>query len=170
MDKIEEKQLKRTVTEFSKGVEAFNKRDYKKADGVFDNLVKQNEQSGHYELQAIQARATVYKNICQSKLNPVTIELESDTDYLFDGIYQLNAGDLETAAERFEYLEKEKFDDPYLHYLMALLYLKKDEPETCLEHLGTAIAKDEFYQVIAHNEPDFGPMFENETFIELISH
>ena len=170
MDQSKDKHLKNVIDEFSKGVEAFNKRQYEEAAGIFDRIVSKHEDSGHYNLEEIRARAKVYINLCQSQLNPVTIELEADEDYLFDGIYRLNTGDLEAAGERFEYLGKKSYDDPYLEYLLALLYLKKEEPEACLEHLGAAINKDSVYKVIAYNEPDFSPFFENEDFVKLIAH
>jgi tetratricopeptide (TPR) repeat protein len=165
----EQKVLEETIAEFTKGVGAFNKRDYKQASDSFDKIIDNDKLDGLYKAQTIQARARVYKNICQSNIKPVEIPLEDNQDYLYDGIYNLNRGNLDAAAERFQYLEDKKYDNPYLHYLMGLLYLKKNNEGKCITHLKAAIEKDKVYRIIAHNEPDFGPLFENEEFVNLLS-
>jgi tetratricopeptide (TPR) repeat protein len=164
----EEKELKAIKNEFSKGVEAFKKQECRQAVETFDRIVDLYKDSEFHSVLGIQTRARAYGKICQSRANPQKVALEEDEDYLFDGIYQMNAGDLDTSLERFRYLDEKKYGDPYLQYLLALLYLKRADSENCLKYLQAAVEADQMYKVIAHNEPDFDPMFENEEFVSLI--
>ncbi len=168
MELKEEKELKRITDEFAKGIKAFNQQSCKDAVVIFGRIVEKYKDSEYYGVLEIQARSKVYKNICMSRANPAKISLESDEDYLYNGIFHLNAGRLENALERFEYLEKKSYSDPYLNYLLAVVYLKKEETDACLDYLKAAVDKDPFYKVIAHNEPDFDPLFEDENFTALI--
>ena len=72
------------------------------------------------------------------------------------------------SLEYFEHLRKNKYKDPYLYYLLSLNHLKKEEIEDSLKYLKMCVDKDEFYKVIAHNEPDFDPLFENDEFKAII--
>lgn len=168
VNQLEEKEMKAITDEFSKGVQAFKKQDCQKAVDIFSQIVDQYKESEYYTVLEVQARARTYRAICLSRANPEKVSLEEDEDYLFDGIYHLNAGNLDTSLERFQYLEKKKYSDPYLYYLMALLYLKREQNGECLQYLKHAISADKVYKIVAHNEPDFDHMFENDEFTSLI--
>lgn len=168
MELHEEKELKSIITDFSKAVEAFKKRTYPQAQELFDKIIVENKTTHIDKVFEICASAKVYRNICEAQINPVKIELSGDEDYLYDGVYHLNAGHLDIALERFLYLEQKNYPDPYLNYLLAILYIKKKETDTSLNYLRKAIQKDSNYQIIAHNEVDFDSLSEHEAFISLV--
>jgi len=168
MELSEEKELREIKAQFEKGIDFIRKRQYQDALPVFEAVTEEFGDSEFYSVTEIESRSKVYKKICEAKIKPVVHQLDNDFDYLNDGIFCLNAGDLDKALERFEQLRQRNYEDPYLDYMFSLLYLKKDDTESCLSHLKNAIEKDEFYRVIAHNEPDFDPLFENQDFTALI--
>lgn len=168
MDKNQEKQLKRITDEFTKGMGLFNKKECQQALKIFSGIIAKYKDSGYYNILEIRARAKVYKKICDARITPVKIELHDDKDYLYNGIFHLNAGEYDKALERFDYLEEKKYDDPFLDFLMSLVHLKLGDMETSMGYLRTAIEKDEFYKVIAYNDPDLDPLSENEEFASLI--
>jgi len=168
MEVREERELKELRETFARGVELFKQRQYKEALSVFAGIVQEYESSEFYSILEIEGRSKVYRKICDAKLNPVKLELNDDKDYLGDGIYQLNIGNLDKALERFNYLKEKNYRDPsYLNYLISLGYLKKGNAEACLNHLEQAIDQDEFYKIIAYNEPDFDSLFENQRYSTL---
>lgn len=168
MEQTEEKQLTAITEEFEKGITAFKKRECQQSVDIFGRIVDTYKGSETESVLEVHARAQVYLKLCESRLKPPAPVLENQEDYLYDGIYHLNAGNLDTAVERFEYLVENNYNDPYLDYLFALVFLKKEDAESCLKHLKDAVEKDDTYKVIAHNEPEFDPMFENEDFVALI--
>jgi len=169
MKKVEEKQLKDITKEFTGGIKLFNEKECRQAAKKFAAIIEKYKDSDYYSILEIQARSKVYRNICEARFDPVKIELHDDKDYLYNGIYHLNTGAIDDALERFNYLEKKKFDDPFLYYLLSLVYLKKDNKKACLNYLKTAIDKDEYYKIIAYNEPDFDSLSENEEFSILLN-
>ena len=164
----EEKKLKLITDEFTKAVQLFNQKDYKKAIEAFDQIVEKYKDSEYYSVLEIQTRSKVYRSISHSQLNPVRIKLSNDEDYLNEGIFNMNAGNIDRALELFHHLEKNKYNDPYLSYLLSIVYLKKEDTEMSLKYLKKCISKDDFFKVIAYNEPDFSPLFENENFLSMI--
>jgi tetratricopeptide (TPR) repeat protein len=167
MELREERELKQIRETFTRGIDLFRQRQYKEALAVFTEIVQEYEDSEYYSILEIEGRSKVYKKICEAQLFPVKIELRDDEDYLFDGIYQLNTGNLDKALERFNYLKEKNYQDPYLIYLLSLVYLKKEDTETCFKYLKQAIDQEEYYKVIAYNEPDFDPLFDNQRYAAL---
>ncbi|NIM18578.1 MAG: hypothetical protein GTO45_41905 [Candidatus Aminicenantes bacterium] len=168
MELREERELKQIHEKFARGIDLFRQRRYKEALAVFAEIVQEYEGSEYYSILEIEGRSKVYRKICEAQLNPVKIELRDDEDYLFNGIYQLNKGNPDKALERFNYLKEKNYQDPYLNYLISLVYLKKEDTETCFNYLKQAIDQDEYYKVIAYNEPDFDPLFENQRYAALV--
>lgn len=168
MELNEEKQLAAIVEEFSAVVQIFAKRNYEKAEKEFDKIIEKYKDSEYYSVLEIHARAKVYKNICRAQLEPVTIELVEDRDYLNEGIFQLNRGDYNKALEALSPLENKGFDDNYVNFLLALVHLKKGHVEASLGYLKKAVEKDKYYKIIAHNDPDFDELFDNDAFKAII--
>jgi tetratricopeptide (TPR) repeat protein len=168
MELSEEKQLKSITEEFTKGVALFRERECQQAFEIFNRIIEEYEDSQYYSVLEIQSRSKFYKVLCHARLNPVKTDDWEDDDYLNDGIFHLNAGNPDKALERFKYLEEKKYSHPNLDYLLSLAHLKKDDNETCLMYLKKAIKSDEFFKVVAYNEPDFEHMFENDEFTEMV--
>jgi len=165
----EEKELKKISTDFSKAILAFHKKDYQNALDLLNNIIDTFKDSEYDSVLEIQGQSKIYKNICHSHLHPVKVVLKSDEDYLNEGLYNLNAGDLDQALKYFQDLEEKKGNtDPYLFYLLALVYVKKENHEIALKYLKKCISKDDFYKIIAHNEPDFEPIADNGEFLSLV--
>lgn len=165
----EEKELNLIRDEFIKAIEMFNKREYGKAREAFQKIVDQYQNSEYYSVLEIHARSKVYQSMADAQLNPIKIELTNDEDYLNEGLYQLNVGDAERALELFQTLEDRKTTDPFVWYLMAIAYQKKGDKEASLNYLKKCIAKDAYYKIIAHNEPEFELMLEDGKFLALVS-
>jgi tetratricopeptide (TPR) repeat protein len=168
MELREERELKQIRETFTRAIDLFRQRQYKAALPVFEEIIQEYEGSQYYSIVEIENRSRVYKKICEAQLNPVKIELHDDEDYLYDGIYHLNAGNPDKALERFNYLKDKEYKDPYLKYLVSLSYLKKEDVDTCLDYLEEAVSQDEYYKIIAYNEPDFDMLVENQRFSALI--
>lgn len=168
MELNEEKELKKAVDDLTEAVKIFRKKDYEKAGNGFERIVEQYKDSEYFSILEIQARAKVYQNICHTQLHPPKVESTSDEDFLNEGIFHLNLKNYDRAQELFESLEKQKFKEPYVNYLLSIVYLKQKDIPASLEHLKNAVHKDESYRIIAHNELDFDELFDNEEFLSIV--
>lgn len=168
MELKEEKELAKIAEEFTEAMQVFSKKDYEKAHDAFDGIIEHYKDSEYYSVLEIQTRSKVYKNICHAQLNPVKSVLETTEDYLNEAVFNLNAGNLENARELLEQLEKKDTDMAYVNYLYSLVYLKMEDIPKMLEHMKKAVETDKFFKIVAHNEPDFDDMFDNEEFVSII--
>jgi len=164
----EDEQLKDITEEYTKGMKVFAKREYSNALKLFDTTIEKYKDTEYFSVSEIKTRVKVYRTICHSQLNPVEIQLETDEDYLNEGVFSLNAGKYDRAIELFDELENRKYKDLYLDYLLSIAYLKKDDIETCLKHLKKCIKKDNFFKIIAYNEPDFEKIFDHDEFRSIV--
>ena len=168
MELSEEKQLANITEEFTRGIGLFRKRECQQSLDVFNRIVEEYKDSQYYSVLEIQGRSKIYKTLCEARLHPVKLELEEEEDYLFDGIYNLNAKKLDIALERFHFLEEKKYKPAYVSYLKSLVYLKKREFPNCLRYLKSSIEADDYFRVIAYNEPDYESLFDNDSFLSMV--
>jgi tetratricopeptide (TPR) repeat protein len=164
----EEKELQAISEEYEKALQSFHKKNYNKAGEAFKKIIETYKDSEFYSVLEIQTRAKVYMSIAQSQMHPVTLKLESAQDHVWEGVYQLNAGNLDKALEHFVHAEKNNYRDAYLYYLMAAAYLRKEDTANALRYVEKCLKKDEHYKVIVYNEPDFESLQQNQDFLNLV--
>ena len=164
----EEKELQTITGEYEKALQLFHKKSYHKADAAFKQIIETYKDSEFYSVLEIQTRVKVHHAITQAQLHPSTIKLDSSQDYVWEGVYQLNAGNTDKAIELFSHAEKENYKDAYLYYLLAAAYIKKDDAANSLRYVEKCLKKDAFYKVIVYNEPDFEPLLQNQDFLNLV--
>jgi predicted Zn-dependent protease len=164
----EEKELQTITAEYEKALLLFHKKSFHKADAAFKQIIETYKDSEFYSVLEIQTRVKVHHAISQAQLHPMTIKLETMQDYIWEGVYQLNAGNTDKALELFNHAEKENNKDAYLYYLIAAAYLKKEDTVNSLRYVEKCLKKDAAYKVIVYNEPDFEPLLQNQDFLNLV--
>ena len=164
----EEKELQAISEEYEKALQLFHKKTYAKAGEAFRKIIETYKDSEFYSVLEIQTRAKVFQSITAAQIHPVTVKLESVQDHLWEGIYQLNAGNTDQALDHFIHAEKNNLRDAYLYYLMAAAYLRKEDTANSLRYIEKCLKKDESYKVIVYNEPDFEPLQQNQDFLKLV--
>ncbi len=168
MSLSEEKELKSINKEYAQAMEVFRKKEFKKAFELFDKIIEKYKDSESYGVQEYIGKSRVYYSVCDSKLNPIKIELTSDEDYLNEGIFNLNKGDFEKAIEYLTKVKNKKGKKAFVNYLLSIIYNKREDPEKSLDFLKKAIEEDDFYKILAYNESDFENLKENEDFLALV--
>ncbi len=164
----EEKELQTISEEYEKALQSFHKKNYAKAGEAFKKLTEAYKDSEFYSVLEIQTRAKVYLSIAQAQTHPVSVKLEGPQDHIWEGVYQLNAGNADSALEHFSHAEKNNYRDAYLYYLMATAYLRKEDTANSLRYVEKCLKKDAGYKVIVYNEPDFEPLQQNPDFQKLV--
>ncbi|MBU4267448.1 MAG: hypothetical protein KJ808_01160 [Acidobacteria bacterium] len=164
----EEKELQAITADYEKALQLFHKKSFGKAGEAFKKIIETYKDSEFYSVLEIPARAKVYQSMASAQTHPKTIKLESAQDYVWEGVYQLNAGAIDKALEFFVHAEKNNYRDAFLYFLMAAAYLKKEDTANSLRYVGKCLKKDELYKVIIYNEPDFEPLFQDQDFLNLV--
>jgi predicted Zn-dependent protease len=164
----EEKELQTITGEYEKALQLFHKKSYHKAEAAFKQIIDTYKDSEFYSVLEIQTRVKVHYAITQAQLHPVTLKLDSSEDFVWEGVYQLNAGNIDKALELFNRAEKENYKDAYLFFLIAVAHLKKEDMDGSLRYVEKCVKKDAAYKVILYNEPDFAPLLQNQDFLNLV--
>ena len=168
MELNEEKQLEKILNDFTAAMQIFSQKDFEKAFEAFKRIEEEYKDSDYYSVLEIQGRVKVYKNICHAQANPVNVELNSDEDYVNESLYNLNAGNYTRALELLQDVGQKGYKHAFVNYLLSIVYLKKQDIPLALEFLGKAVEEDGSFKIIAHNEPDFDLLFENEEFQAIV--
>jgi tetratricopeptide (TPR) repeat protein len=111
-------------------------------------------------------RARMYLAIAEGRLRGKgePIALKSAEDHYQYGIYKLNAGDLEEAQKLLEKAAKLDPESGKISYALAEVACLSGQTEASLEHLKKAIQIDKSFRVLAQNETDFEPLWEDKKF------
>ena len=148
---------------YSQGIKDFRRRDLEKAVSSFESLIEKFP-----EEHELVDRARVYLTICQKSQKKESVNLKTVEDYLFYAQMKINQADYEGAFKLLEKALEFKKEEARIYYLMAIAYVQSNRLEESLEALKKAIQKDKSLAVLAQNETDFGPLWEDKRFKVLV--
>lgn len=167
MSLSEEKEIKAATDSFSEAVVVFNKRDYKKAHSLFEEIVKSHSDSEYFTVLEIVGKAKSYSTMAENQLTKIEEPLKNLEDLLHAVLIRLNGGALTEALELLEKSSKDHGKEAKILYLQALVYARMEQNEKSLEALQQALKADKSLKTIAHNEPDFEKLREDGLFRNL---
>jgi tetratricopeptide (TPR) repeat protein len=111
-------------------------------------------------------RARIYLKICQERIGKSRerTTLKSEDDYFYYSVYKINQGDLEGAAKLLEKARDMAPRDGRAYYLSAEVACLLAQTEESLEFLKKAVHLNKVYGVLAQNEADFQPLWDDKKF------
>lgn len=111
-------------------------------------------------------RARMYVKICQERIGKSRerLSLKTDEDYFYYSVYRINQGDLEGAGKLLEKARDMAPKDGRVYYLSAEVACLQGQIEDCLEYLKKAVHLDKVYGILAQNEADFQPLWDDKKF------
>ena len=109
-------------------------------------------------------RAQIYLAIAQKRTRKETVSLKNLEDHFNYAVYKVNSGDREGALKILEKALDFKTDEAKVHYLTADVLCLLGRVDDCLEALKKAVQKDDLFGVLAQNESDFEPLWEDKRF------
>jgi tetratricopeptide (TPR) repeat protein len=160
-EKAKKDEYQKALAAYAEAIKEFRREKYEKAADMLRAFADK-----HPVEKELVDRARIYISICEAKLKgkgePVSLKTAED-HYQF-GIYKMNAGDYEEAMKLFEKSAKLDPESGKVSYAMADLCCLTGQTEDCLEHLKRAVQIDKSFRVLAQNEPDFEPLWEDKKF------
>ncbi len=109
-------------------------------------------------------RAQIYLSIAQKRPRKETVHLKDFEDHYNYAVYKMNSGDREGALKILEKALEFKKDEAKVHYLIADVLCLLGRADEGLEALKKAVQKDKLFGVLAQNESDFEPLWEDKRF------
>jgi len=113
-------------------------------------------------------RARIYLAIAQKRPRRDAVSLKTFEDHFQYAVYKINQGDPAAALKILEKALEFKTEEGKVHYLMADASVIANDLEPALEYLRKAVQKDKVFAILAQNEPDFAPLWEDKKFRLLV--
>jgi tetratricopeptide (TPR) repeat protein len=149
----------KALAAYGQAMKAFHKGDFEKAASELKSFIEKFP--GDRELVD---RAQIYLAISQKKPKKESVHPKTFEDHFQYGVYKINSGDFEGALKLLEKALEFKTDEAKVLYLIANIHCLMNNPDACLENLKKAVQKDKTMAILALNETDFEPLWEDKRF------
>lgn len=158
-EKIKKDDYQRALADYTQAKKALNRKDYERATELFKAFLEK-----HASESELVDRAQIYLKVCQKQKKVEKVQLKTFNDYYQYSVYKINQGDYKEALKLLEKAQGMKPREGKVIYLKANAYCLMGETEKCLEFLKKAIQMDGFFRILAQNERDFEPIWEDKKF------
>ena len=143
-------------------MEALQRHDYAQAASAFKVLLDRHPTEG-----ALTDRARVYLGLAERELSRRPVQPQTVEERLTAATAALNNGDHEGAEGLARAVLAEDPHQDLALYLLASVQARRGLYDSALSYLGQAIAISPEARAQARFDPDFEPLYENDTFREL---
>lgn len=164
-ERLKKDDYQKALAAYTEALKEFHKGRFEKSAELLHGVIEK-----HPAEREFVDRAKLYLAICEARLKepreipaPKTYE-----DFCHYGVFALNAGRAEEALKLLEKAAKLKPEEAPAHYLSADALTRLNRLEEALEELKKAVQIDKHYKIIAQNESDFEPLWEDKKFKLLI--
>jgi tetratricopeptide (TPR) repeat protein len=158
-EKAKKDEYQKTMAAYTLAMKDFHKKNYGKASQSI--LAFLETYSSEKELVD---RARIYLKICENQLEKAPETLKTIDDYYESSIIKINKNEPDEALKLLEEAQKMKPEEGKIFFLMADALCLMEKEDECLENLRKAIQIDESFAILAQNEPDFEPLWNNKKF------
>jgi len=164
-EKSKKDEYQKALVAYAEAMKDFRKEKYDKAAESFRVFIEKFSAE-----RDLTARARTYLTISEARLKepkelpaPKTVE-----EFIHSAVYQMNVGAVENAWKYIEKALKISPDDARVLYLQADLLCRSGQTEAALEALKKAVQTEKTYRILAQNEIDFAPLWDDKRFKAII--
>lgn len=149
----------KALNAYAEAIKEYRKGSWEKAQTLFEAFISKfgNEKE-------LVDRANVYLSIIKGKGKRTLGTPKTSEECYYFSVYRLNQGQYEEALRWLNKALELKGDEGRVFYLMAEIYCLLGQTDNALEYLKRAIQKDKIYKILAQNEADFAPLWEDKKF------
>lgn len=149
----------RALSAYGEAIKEFRKGNWEKAQSLFEAFITRfNEE------KELVDRAQIYLKVIKEKGKRGLGTPKTSDDYYYFSVYRLNQGQYDEALKLLNKALELKGDEGKIYYLMAQIYALQGQNDNALEYLKKAIQRDKIYKVMAQNEADFAPLWDDKKF------
>ena len=152
-------EYQKALAAFGQAAKEFHKGEFEKAAESFRGFMEKFPAESE-----IVDRAKTYLAIAQHRPKKETATLKTFEDHYRAGVVKINQRDYPGAVKLLEKALEFKENDSLVNFLLADVHCLLGEADAALEFLKKAVQKDKTYAILAQNEPDFEPLWEDKKF------
>jgi len=160
-EKAKKDEYQKALAAYAEAIKEFRRERFDKAIEALRGFIEK-----HPAEKELVDRARIYIAVSENRLKGKgePVALKTAEDHYQYGIYKINAGEHEEAIKLLEKAAKLDPESGKVSYALADLNCLMGRNEDCLEHLKKAVQIDKSFRVLAQNEPDFEPLWEDKKF------
>lgn len=152
-------EYQKVLAAFSQAMKEFHKGDFEKAVELLKVFIEKYPSD-----REVVDRASIYLSIAQKRPKSETVSPKSFEDCCRVAILKINQHAYEDAEKLLEKALEFKENEGLVHYLLAAVRCLMGRQEASLDDLKKAIQKDRMFSIMAQNETDFQPLWEDKKF------
>jgi len=152
-------EYQKTLAAFTAAVKEFQKGEFEKAAASFKDFIEKFPAD-----KEVVDRARAYLAIAQKRPKKESVSLKGFEDHYRYGAAKINQKDFPGAIKVLEKALEYKEKEGLVYYLLADARSQMGQADEALELLKKAVQKDKNFAVLAQNEPDFEPLWEDKRF------
>jgi predicted Zn-dependent protease len=149
----------KALSAYGEAMKEFHKGNLDKAGELLKAFLEK-----HNTEKELVDRAKIYLQMTQKRGEKETVPLKTIDDYVYFSVFKINSGAPEDALKLLEKALEMKEEEGRVYYLMADAYILMGKTEEAMECLKKAFQKDKFYRILAQNEADFAPLWDDKKF------
>ncbi len=149
----------KALSAYGEAMKEFHKGNLEKAENLLKSFLEKHDTE-----KELVDRAKIYLQMTQNRGKKETVTLKTFDDYVYYSVYKINSGGYEEALQLLEKALEMKEDEGRVLYLMANAYVHIGKTDEAMECLKKAFQKDRFYRILAQNEVDFAPLWDDKKF------
>jgi len=160
-EKSKKDEYQKALAAFSEAVKEFRKSKWEKSVDLFRDFIEKFPAE-----RDLAARARTYQAIAEERFRepreipvPKTVE-----DFIHAAVYKLNGGAADEALVFVEKALKSAPEDARVLFLQANILCRSGQLDAALESLKKAVQNEKSYRILAQNEIDFAPLWEDKRF------
>ena len=158
-EKIKKDAYVKALAAYGDAMKEFHKGNLEKAEELLKAFLDKHDSE-----KELVDRAKMYLLMTREKGKKELISLKTFDDYMNYSIYKINTGAYEEALQLLEKALEMQKEEGRVLYLMADAYVQIGKTEEAMECLRKAFQKDRFYRILAQNETDFAPLWDDKKF------
>ncbi len=160
-EKSKKDEYQKALAAYGEAMKEFRKSKWDKAVDLFGAFIEKFPVE-----RDLVARARTYLAIAGERLRePKEIPTpRTAEDFVNAAVYKMNGGAAEEAMKFVEKALKSYPDDVRVLYLLADLLCRSGQMDAALDALRKAVQGEKTYRILAQNEADFAPLWEDKRF------
>lgn len=152
-------EYQKALSAYGQAVKEFRKGDFEKAAELLQGFIEKYPAESE-----VVDRARTYLAIARKGSKKDAASLKTFDDHCRHGVTRINMRDYEGAVKVLEKALDIGENEGLVRYLLADARCLMGQTDEAIDDLKKAIQKDKLYSVLAQNEPDFEPLWDDKKF------
>lgn len=159
--KAKKDDYEKALSSYGEAMKEYRKGKYEKAAEMLGSFIEKYPSD-----KELVDRAEIYLSIIKERKEgkKSTIPLKTFDDYYQYGVFKVNEGNYEEGLKLLEKAQELNPKEAKIFFLKAEVLCLMGQMDVCLENLKKAIQLDNFFGILAQNEADFQPLWEDKKF------